>query len=110
MPDLKTLHRVDIPEALEQARHYRLLNEQWQTESICRRILRTGPDTKQVRNTLIRAMTDQLEAMSKSKMERAVEKSEKLSSECEKEYCLGLSCERPGIAASRSHRPRSGFI
>jgi len=110
MPDLKTLPRVAIPEALEKARHYRLLNEPWQAESICRDILRTDPDNQQVLYTLVLAMTDQFEGISKSNMERAVEETEKLSSEYEKEYCLGLICERQGIAASRSHKPRSGFI
>lgn len=110
MPELKPLMSEAIPEALEKARHYRLLNEPWQSESICLDILRTDPDNQQVLVTLILAKTDQFEGFSKSDMDQALEAAGRVTSDYEREYCRGLIHERQGIAICKSPMPRSGFI
>lgn len=110
MPDLKTISKVAIPGALEKARHYRLLNQPWQAESICRDILSTEPDNQQVIYTLILAMTDQFEGKFKRKLSQAVEEVNKLTDEYNIEYCSGLIYERQGTAAFKRKTPRAGYI
>ena len=44
MFELKPLSPDSIPNALEKAKHYRLLNEPWQAESIFRDILNIEPN------------------------------------------------------------------
>jgi hypothetical protein len=56
---LKPLSREAIPGALAKAERYRLLNEPWQAESICRDILAIEPGNRQAHVTLLLALTDQ---------------------------------------------------
>ncbi len=57
--ELKLLTKDAIPEALEKAHRYRLLNEPWQAESICLDILRVEPANQAALITLLLAITDQ---------------------------------------------------
>lgn len=110
MPDLKSISSDAIPGALEKARHYRLLNQPWQAESICRDILSSEPDNQNVIYTLVLAITDQFEGNFKKKLSKALEEAKKLSDEYEMEYCLGLIYERQGTAAFKRKTPRAGYI
>src|SRR5215471_15874181 len=56
---LKPLSHEAIPGALAKAERYRLLNEPWQAESICRDILAIQPNSRDARVTLVLALTDQ---------------------------------------------------
>ena len=59
MLEPKPISKDSIPKALERAEHYRLLNEPWQAESICRDILIVEPDNHDAVLNLLLAITDQ---------------------------------------------------
>lgn len=109
MLEFKPLPLESIPEALEKARHYRLLNEPWQAESICRDILRADPDNQEVIYTLILSMTDQFDRGSTS-FSQALELTSKLTERYQSEYCRGLIFERRAIATYKRQTPGNGFI
>lgn len=110
MLELKPLSKDAIPQALEKAMRYRLLNQPWQAESICRDILRTDPDNQEAIYTLILAITDQFEAKYKTSLQKAREMVSKLTDPYQREYCLGLIFERQAKAALKRTTPRAGFI
>jgi hypothetical protein len=56
---LKPLSCEAIPGALAKAERYRLLNEPWQAESICRDVLAIDPKNREALITLVLALTDQ---------------------------------------------------
>ena len=66
MFQLKTISRESVPGALEKAERYRLLNEPWQTESICSDILEADPGNVKAVITLLLARTDQFNTPSAS--------------------------------------------
>lgn len=111
MADLKPISKKAIPAALEKARHYRLLNQPWQAESICRDILRTDPENQNVIYTLVLAITDQFEeGKFKSSLAKAMEMVSKLSDKYQTEYCTGLIYERQALSAYKRRTPRAGYI
>lgn len=110
MPDLKLISKDAIPAALEKARHYRLLNQPWQAESICRDILSSDPDNQQVIYTLILAMTDQFEGKLKRNISKTLSIVNKLTDNYQVEYCTGLIYERQAKAALNRQTPRAGYI
>lgn len=111
MANLKPISQKAIPAALEKANHYRLLNQPWQAESICRDILRTEPDNQQVIYTLILAITDQFEeGKFKTSLAKAIEMVSKLTDEYQAEYCTGLIYERQALSAFKRRTPRAGYI
>ena len=57
MFELKPIHQDAIPQALEKAHFYRLLNEPGAAESICLDILEIDPDNQQALVTLLVALT-----------------------------------------------------
>ena len=59
MPELKKLSHEGIPSALEKAERYRLLNEPWAAESICRDILAVEPKHQLALVELVLALTEQ---------------------------------------------------
>ncbi|MEZ6242650.1 MAG: hypothetical protein R3B57_06350 [Phycisphaerales bacterium] len=59
MGELKRIHSDTIPRAISKAERYRLLNEPWESESICRDILAVEPDNQEVLALLVLAITDQ---------------------------------------------------
>ena len=59
MLHLKALSKDALPLALKRAKDYRLLNEPWEAESICRDILLVEPNDQDALRYLILAMTDQ---------------------------------------------------
>ena len=58
MFELKPLHKEAIPQALEKAHHYRLLNEPSEAESICLDVLEVDKDNQDALVTLLLALTD----------------------------------------------------
>ncbi len=59
MFEFKPLSRAGIEPALEKAEHYRLLNQPWEAESICRDVLAIDPDNQTALVVLIKALTEQ---------------------------------------------------
>ena len=57
--NLKPIHADAIPEALEKAERYRLLNEAAQAESICLDVLSVDPYHQQALIIMLLAITDQ---------------------------------------------------
>src|SRR5436305_14218185 len=94
--DLKSLSPQGIPEALEKAHRYRLLNEPSQAESICLDILHIEPANQAALTTLLLAITDQFDSDGTPK--RAREILEKLAGEYERAYYAGMILERSARA------------
>ncbi len=90
--ELKPLSPQAIPEALEKAHRYRLLNEPSQAESICLDILHIEPDNQSALVTLLLAITDQFG--SDRRPVRAREVLAKLTGEYERAYYAGMILER----------------
>jgi hypothetical protein len=90
--ELKPLSPQAIPEALEKAHRYRLLNEPSQAESICLDILHIEPGNQAALITLLLAITDQFGT--DRKPARAREVLEKLTSDYDRAYYAGIIFER----------------
>ena len=90
--DLKPIHADAIPEALEKAERYRLLNEPAQAESICLDILSVDGMHQQALVTLLLAITDQFgEGVSPRRAREILPRFER---EYDREYYAGIICER----------------
>ncbi len=90
--ELKPLSPQAIPEALEKAHRYRLLNEPSQAESICLDILHIEPANQAALVTLLLAITDQFGT--ERKPARAREVLDKLTGDYERAYYAGIILER----------------
>jgi hypothetical protein len=73
MLELKPITKDGIPNALEKAIRYRLLNDPWQAESICRDVLRTEPGNQAAVMTLVLSITDQFEGEYRTSLHQALE-------------------------------------
>jgi hypothetical protein len=101
--DLKPISAAAIPEALEMAQRYRLLNEPWQAESICLDVLRVDPDNQTAAVTLLLALTDQFGE--ESSPARAREVLASIHGAYEQAYYSGIIAERSARARIRQgHR------
>lgn len=105
--ELKSLSRTAIPEALEKAHRYRLLNEPWQAESICLDILRIDPGNQPASVTLLLAITDQFS--SSSSTARAREVLQSIKGEYEHAYYAGIIHERSARARMKRTLPSADF-
>ena len=110
MLNLKQLSKESIPSALVKAKHYRLLNEPWQAESICRDILEVEPDNQKAILYLILAITDQFSARKSAHSNEAKKMCKLLSEEYQQNYYRGIIEERLGKAATRRNIPRAKYI
>lgn len=110
MQELKPISRDAIPQALEKAMRYRLLNEPWQAESICRDVLRTDPGNQKAVYTLVLSFTDQFGENFNATLSDALEIASDLTDTYQVEYCRGLIYERQARAALKRSTPRAEFI
>lgn len=110
MLQLKALSKDSIPGALIKAKHYRLLNEPWQAESICKDILKAEPNHQLALLYLILAITDQFSTGKSASSSEAKELCAKLTSKYEQQYYSGLIEERLGKAALKRSTPRVRYI
>jgi len=111
MPQLKPLSKAFIPKALDRAKHYRLLNEPWQAQSICRDILNVDPDHQLALLNLILALTDQFSDEKRlSFAKEAEELCGQLKSNFEQNYYRGIISERLGKAVLSRNTPRVEYI
>lgn len=100
---LKALHSTAVDAALERAKHYRLLNDPENAESICLDILQVDAAHQKATVQLILAITDQFDGGT-GQVDRARQYLPQLTSEYERVYYDGLICER----AARSFMKRGG--
>ena len=110
MFQLKPLSKESVPKALTRAKHYRLLNEPKQAESICRDILNIDPENQLAIRIFILAITDQFGLDKRTPTSKAMELCDLLTSEYEQEYYRGIIEERLGKAALKRSSPRVKFI
>lgn len=109
MFELKKLSRDAVPEALEKAERYRLLNEPAEAESICLDILNVDPDNQKALIVLLLALTDDL-GFSAAAVEQARAVLPRLHQEYDRHYYAGIISERRAKALLRNNTPGSRFI
>lgn len=109
MFQIKPISKESIPIALEKAERYRLLNEPVLAESICLDILQADPNNMHAIVTMILAITDQFGHSSLADINQAKQLVAKLPDEYERQYYLGLICERQGKSKLDKHMPDGGF-
>jgi len=107
---LKRISPGGIPEALEKAERYRLLNEPLLAESICQDILETDPQNRKAKIIRLLAITDLFGSSSPPDVNDARNLAEQLSDEYDRYYYSGIVCERKGKSALGKEVPDSSFI
>lgn len=110
MFELKPIDREAIPGALEKAKHYRLLNEPLEAESICLDILEVEPDNEEALITLVLSLTDQFGSRLQKTYRDAKEASARLADEYDRAYYSGLICERRAKVHLERGGPGSGHV
>ncbi len=110
MFELKQISKESIPEALEKAERYRLLNEPWLAESICFDILEVDPENSKAIVILILAITDQFGTSEMVDVNDAKQLVPRLANEYQKLYYAGIICERQGKAILNLTKSHGGFI
>ncbi len=107
MFELKPISAAAVPEALEKAMRYRLLNEPFQAESICLDILGVDPDHQQALAVLLLARTDQFaESVPRRKAQQILHQ---LTNLYEREYYAGIIYERWAVWLLHQGTPGAGF-
>ena len=109
MSELKPLKHELIPQALQKAERYRLLNEPAESESICRDVLVADPANQHALVWLLLSLTDQIAFNRPAAAQEARSLLPRLESGYEREYYAGVIAEREGKARLRSGQARSGF-
>jgi len=94
MLEFKPLSQEGIEPALRKAEHYRLLNEPWEADSICRDILAIEPDNQRALVILILALTEQFGDEGGVDEDEPRELIPRLKSEYERAYYAGIISER----------------
>ena len=110
MFELKPLDPDAIPAALEKAKHYRLLNEPLEAESICLDILELEPDHEEALATLVLSLTDQFDRRLKKTFTEAREVAARLGTEYDRSYYGGLIYERRAKVHLERGGPGSGHV
>lgn len=96
MFQLKSISRESIPLALEKAERYRLLNEPWMSDSICRDILEIDPENSKALLMLVLSIADQFDIGSYADVREAHRLLERLPGDYERAYYAGVVSERKG--------------
>ena len=94
-----------VPRAIQKAERYRLLNQSWAAESICRDVLEIDPANQQVLVMLVLALTDQLAGGHAAVMRAVHETLPRITDPYQRAYYTGISSERNG----RAHLFRGGM-
>lgn len=95
---LKPISREAIPRAVQKAERYRLINQSWAAESICRDILEIDPTNQQVLVMFVLALTDQLADDHGRIMKVVRETLPRISDSYQRAYYTGIASERSGQA------------
>lgn len=101
---LKSISKAGIGEAIAKAELYRYLNEPEEAESICRDILAADPKHMLGLRTLGLAITDQFTGGTGDRYAEVEKIFESLTDGYERQYYLGLLCERRVKAQLRGGR------
>jgi len=109
MFELKPLSEEAIPEALEKAERYRLLNEPGEAESICLDVLRADPDNQTALITLLLAVSDRFSKGYGVSDTQAKEFLARVKGEYERAYYTGILAERRAKAKLAQGTPGSRF-
>jgi hypothetical protein len=107
MPNFKPISRDAVPQALDKAQRYRLLNEPAQAESICLDVLAVEPDNQSALVMLLLALTDQFRSGPAECFRQAQTVVPRLHSEYERLYYSGIIWERGGHAHALKGVPGS---
>jgi len=110
MFQLKPLSREGVDAALRKAERYRLLNEAWEAESICRDVLEVDPGSQQALVTLVLALTDQFLGEPPADPREAHAAVERLAGAYEREYYAGIVHERWAKRLLTRGAPGSGSV
>ena len=94
MLQLKSISKAAIPQALEKALRYRLLNEPQEAESICRDVLAVERENQAALVTLLLALTDQFSTDFTRAREEALKVLARLHGDYEQAYYEGIVHER----------------
>jgi len=108
--ELKRLHPEAIPAALEKARHYRLLNEPTEAESICLDVLEIEPANQKALVLLLLAATDRFDHGHGDALPRARAAFARIESPYEKAYFGGILLERWAKARLKNGGMGSGEV
>ncbi len=95
---LKPISREAIPRAIQKAERYRLINQSWAAESICRDVLEIEPANQQVLVMFVLALTDQLADDHGHIMRVVSETLPRISDPYQRAYYTGITSERSGQA------------
>ena len=93
---LKPISREAIPRAIQKAERYRLINQSWAAESICRDILEIEPANQQVLVMFVLALTDQLVDGHGHAMKTVRETLPRITDGYQRAYYTGIASERSG--------------
>lgn len=104
MYELKQLSPDAVPSALARVERYRLLNQPFEAESICRDVLMIEPDNQDALIALLLTLTDQFHDDAARCVNEAHATLGQLRDEYSRAYYAGLICER----RAKSHLQRSG--
>ncbi|MBK9177004.1 MAG: hypothetical protein IPM46_11875 [Flavobacteriales bacterium] len=107
---LKPISREAIPQALAKATRYRLLNEPWQAESICRDILAADAGNQDALYSLILSLADQFGVHKGPAIGEVLKLTEQLSNEYHRDYGRGIIYERYATSVLDGHSPHAMFI
>ena len=107
MYDLKKIHPDAIPQALEKANFYRLLNEPGAAESICLDVLEIDPENQQALITLLTALTDRFNKGYAVGATKARDVLPRLKDNYQRSYYAGLISERQAKARLSQGGPGS---
>jgi hypothetical protein len=92
--ELKNISMESIPAAIEKAQHWRLLNQPYEMESICRDILAVDPDHQMATRFLGLALVDQFTGGENDRFEEAKKIFASLKDPYERHYRTGYLYER----------------
>lgn len=95
---LKPISKDAIPRAIQKAERYRLINQSWAAESICRDILEIDPQNQQVLIMLVLALTDQLAEGHGHVLREAMAVLPRIADPYQRAYYTGITSERSGQA------------
>ena len=101
--ELKSLSHDSIDSAIETARHYRLLNDPENAESICLDILAIDENHQDAVEILILSITDQFTGGSRIKEAR--QHLSKIVGDYKRTYFAGLICERAAQSILAKNNP-----
>jgi hypothetical protein len=110
MFQLKSLSRQSVERALKKAERYRLLNEAWEAESICRDVLEVDPNHQEALIALILSITDQFRTDGGSRLEEIRELLARLRPPYENAYYSGIIYERQATSVLARHAPGYGPV